>query len=143
MALRIPVQRPYLDARQPQELLAPVAERAFAVRHVHPELVGTVEVLGVIKGHRFRADRVEELRKGLVRRSSSGWSKVGNAMVLLLLFSPASAFAEAVVRESGCARRHPRQWCGVAVPDLVDALGELPAVTDALVAVVVDGVVQL
>jgi hypothetical protein len=139
MALRIPFQRPYLDARQPQELLAPVAERAFAVRHVHPELVGTVEVLGVIKGHPFRADRVEELRKGLVRRSSSGWSKVGNAMVLLLLFSPASAFAEAVVR----ARRHPRQWCGVAVPDLVDALGELPAVTDALVAVVVDGVVQL
>src|SRR6516162_7287762 len=35
-----------------------------------------------------------------------------------------------------------RQWRGVEVPDLVDALGELPAFAGALVAVVVDGVVQ-
>jgi len=65
------------------------------------------------------------------------------SMALRIPVHGASAFAEAVVREPGCARRHPRQWCGVAVPDLVDALGELPAVSGALVTVVVDGVVQL
>src|SRR5438034_5625050 len=43
---------------------------------------------------------------------------------------------------SGAGRR-ARQRGGVEVPDLVDALGELPAVRGALVAVVVDGVVQL
>src|SRR5438034_4606793 len=43
---------------------------------------------------------------------------------------------------SGAGRR-ARQRSGVEVPDLVDALGELPAVAGALVAVVVDGVVQV
>jgi Bacterial regulatory helix-turn-helix protein, lysR family len=43
---------------------------------------------------------------------------------------------------SGAGRR-ARQRGGVEVPDLVDPLGELPAVRGALVAVVVDGVVQL
>lgn len=51
--------------------------------------------------------------------------------------------SSAVVSGPGCARRRPCQWRGVAVPDLVDALGELPAVTGTLVAVVVDGVIQL
>ena len=40
-------------------------------------------------------------------------------------------------------RRRAGQWAGVVVADLVDALGELPAVRGALVAVVVDGVVQV
>src|SRR5262250_2466216 len=38
--------------------------------------------------------------------------------------------------------RRARQRAGVEVPDLVDPLGELPAVAGALVAVVVDGEVQ-
>src|SRR5215467_3082592 len=38
--------------------------------------------------------------------------------------------------------RRARQRAGVEVPDLVDSLGELPAVAGALVAVVVDGEVQ-
>src|SRR5260370_34184117 len=43
----------------------------------------------------------------------------------------------------GCVGRRARQRGGVEVSDLVDALGELPAVGGALVAVVVDGVVQV
>jgi hypothetical protein len=43
----------------------------------------------------------------------------------------------------GGARRRARQRTGVEVSDLVDALGELPAVRGALVAVVVHGVVQV
>src|SRR6266702_4578180 len=42
----------------------------------------------------------------------------------------------------GRAGRRARQRAGVEVSDLVDPLGELPAVRGALVAVVVDGVVQ-
>src|SRR5450631_2732696 len=42
----------------------------------------------------------------------------------------------------GRVGRRARQRTGVEVPDLVDPLGELPAVAGALVAVVVDGVVQ-
>src|SRR5713226_8141945 len=42
----------------------------------------------------------------------------------------------------GRAGRRARQRAGVEVPDLVDALGELPAVRGAPVAVVVDAVVQ-
>src|ERR1700761_4620850 len=42
-----------------------------------------------------------------------------------------------------CLGRRARQRSGVEVPDLIDALGELPAVAGALVAVVVDGVIQV
>ena len=42
----------------------------------------------------------------------------------------------------GVAGRRACQRSGVEVPDLIDPLGELPAVAGALVAVVVDGVVQ-
>src|SRR5580704_5423057 len=42
----------------------------------------------------------------------------------------------------GVAGRRACQRSGVEVPDLVDPLGELPAAAGALVAVVVDGVVQ-
>src|SRR4051812_47235794 len=42
-----------------------------------------------------------------------------------------------------CVGCRARQRSGVEISDLVDALGELPAVRGALVAVVVHGVVQL
>src|ERR1700685_797344 len=51
--------------------------------------------------------------------------------------------AAGAVRLAGCGRRRPGQWGGVVVTDLIDALGELPAVGGAAVAVVVDGVVEL
>src|SRR5258708_28083286 len=48
-----------------------------------------------------------------------------------------------VSRRSRLRRRRACQRAGVEVADLVDALGELPAVRGALVTVVVDGVVRV
>ena len=47
------------------------------------------------------------------------------------------------VRGGSVVDRCATQRCGVDVPDLVDALGELPAVGGAPVAIVVDRVVQM